>query len=266
MGKGKSDGWLRCLIASDLHGCYLDRKAYGVFLGVCKSFPWDRVYLNGDVCDFTQLSSHDKKVGKYQREFQDDFGLEEEIQFIKHEIFAPLRKAVGPKTKIIMRLGNHDSRYLSIAENNPSALAELLKTMKKHQSIHLEDILSLDKFKIELSYNAEDTLFNSFTLVHGVKTSKNVAKQNLASYGSGTSGHSHRMGCYTETQRGTVQGWWESGCLRTTKNIEYLPFGARVDWSQGFLELHIHPSGEFHCIPHFIINGKTVFHGQVIAA
>jgi hypothetical protein len=173
---------------------------------------------------------------------------------------------VGPKTKITMRLGNHDSRWLSIAENNPSALAELVKATKKHQSVHLEDVLSLDKFGIKLSYNAEDTLFESFTLVHGVKCSKNVAKQNLATYGSGTSGHSHRMGCYTEVQRGKVQGWWESGCLRTTKAIEYLPFGARVDWSQGFLELRIHPSGEFHVIPHFIINHRTWVNGQLFSA
>lgn len=261
---GKSD-WQRVLIASDLHGCYLDKQAYRVFLGVCKEFEWDHCYLNGDVCDFTQLSSHDKKVGKYQRDFQDDFSLDEELLFIKTDIFSPLRKALG-KAKITMRLGNHDTRYLSIAENNPSALGELLKTMRKNQSLYLEDVLALDKFKIQLSYNPEDTLFNSFTLVHGVKTSKNVARQNLMAYGCGTSGHSHRMGCYTENQRGRVAGWWESGCLRTTKNIEYLPFGARVDWSQGFLELHIHPSGEFHCLPHFIINGKTWVNGQLFSA
>lgn len=265
MATTKGSDWQHILIASDLHGCYLDRQSYSVFLGVCSSFAWDHCFLNGDVCDFTQLSSHDKKVGKYQRSFQDDFTLDEELHFIRNDIFKPLRKALG-KTKITMRLGNHDSRYLSIAENNPSALAELLKTMRKHESIHLEDVLALDKFGIDLSYNAEDTLFDSFTLVHGVKTTKNVAKQNLATYGSGTSGHSHRMGCYTETQRGKVQGWWESGCLRTTKNIEYLPFGSRVDWSQGFLELHINRNGEFHCIPHFIINGRTWMNGQLFSA
>jgi len=54
--------------------------------------------------------------------------------------------------------------------------------------------------------------------------------------------------------------------LRSAKNIEYLPFGARADWSQGFLELHIHrQTGEFHCIPHFI-NGRALFNGEVFAA
>ena len=265
MARSKTDGFKRVLIASDLHGCYLDKKAYEVFLGVANSLEWDHCFLNGDVADFTQLSSHDKKVGAYQREFQEDISLDEELYFIRNDIFKPLRKALG-KAKITMRLGNHDSRYLSISENNPSALKELVKTMRSNKSLYLEDVLALDKFGIQLSYNPEDTLFGSFTLVHGVKTNKAVAKANLMTYGSGTSGHTHRLGCYTEVQRGTVQGWWESGCLRTTKNIEYLPFGSRVDWSSGFLELHINPNGEFHCLPHFIINNKTIVNGQLFSA
>ena len=124
-----------------------------------------------------------------------------------------------------MRLGNHETRYLRIAEANAQALVQLLKTMRKNRSLYLEDILSLDVFKIRLSYNPEDVLYDTFTIIHGVKTAKTAAKQNLFMYGSGTSGHTHRMNCHTEVMRGKIQGWWESGCLRTTKNIEYLPFG-----------------------------------------
>jgi predicted phosphodiesterase len=262
--KDSKAGWKRVLIASDLHGCYLDKRAYSVFLQVAASFEWDLCILNGDVLDFSQLSSHDKKIGGFQREFADEFTLEEEIAFTKEEIFKPLRKALD-KSKILMRLGNHETRYLSIAESNSQALVNLLKTMKKNKSLYLEDVLSLDKFGIDLSYNGEDT-FGSFTVIHGVKTSKGAAKANLMTYGSGTSGHTHRMNAYTENMRGKISGWWESGCLRKVKNVEYLPLGARPDWSQGYLELHLAPDGRFWCQPHFIVEYETIHDGQRFSA
>jgi hypothetical protein len=56
-------------------------------------------------------------------------------------------------------------------------------------------------------------------------------------------------------------------CCWREKNVEYPPFGALPDWASGFLELHIgRNAGEFHVIPHFIINGATVSNGQVISA
>lgn len=263
----KRGAYDRILIFSDVHGCYMDREAYRVLIGVAESAQWDRVIANGDIADFSQISSHVRKVGAYQREFLDDITLEQEIHCIRTEILAPLRKAVGKKTKILMRLGNHETRWLAVAENNPTALAELLKSMRRAKSLYLEDVLQLDKFGITLSYNSVDVLFGTFTVIHGVKTSQGVAKANLLRYGSGTSGHTHRMNSWTQVMHGHLQGWFESGCLRTVKNVEYLPMGDRPDWSQGFLTLTIHrETGEFFCKPHFIINGKTEFEGKIVAA
>src|SRR5439155_27389345 len=112
--------------------------------------------------------SNARKVGGFQREFADEISLAEEIHWIRTQILAPLRKAVGPKTPILMRLGNHETRFLSIAENNPTALAELLKTMRKLKSLYLEDVLELDKYGVRLSYNAIDVLYDTFTIIHGV--------------------------------------------------------------------------------------------------
>lgn len=257
--------WVDVLIGSDTHGHYLDLPSYRCFLGVASEFAWDRCILNGDVADFSQLSSHVRKVGAFQREFVDDVSLPEELHFIRSHILAPLRKALD-KTPIMMRLGNHDSRWLSIAENNPTALAELVKSMRKAKSLYLEDALDLDRYRIQLSYNAIDVLYGTFTVIHGVKCSPGVAKANLLRYGSGTSGHSHRMNCWTQVMHGKLQGWWESGCLRKTTNVEYLPMGDKPDWANGYLTLKINKeTGEFFCTPHFIINGKTEFNGQVIA-
>ncbi len=215
------------------------------------------------MADFTQLSSHDKKVGAYQREFVDDVSLDQEIFIIKHDILAPLRKALG-KTPILYQLGNHDVRWLTIAENNPGALVRKLKASHKAKSLYLEDVLDLDRYGVQLSYNAVDVLYGTFTLIHGVKTSAGVAKANLPRYGSGTSGHSHRMNCFTQVMQGRLQGWWESGCLRTTSNVEYLPMGDRPDWATGFLTLTINKNtGHFFCKPHFIIDRKCEFNGVI---
>ena len=43
--------------------------------------------------------------------------------------------------------------------------------------------------------------------------------------------------------------------------------GRGLDWANAFLTLRIHrETGDFFCKPHFIINGRTEFNGQIIAA
>src|SRR5205823_1870151 len=152
---------------------------------------------------------------------------------IQADILRPLRKAVGKSTKIVYRLGNHDRRMMSMAENNPTALAEMLKTILRHRSPYLEDLLQLDRYGVRLSHKPVDTLYDRWNFVHGVKTTANAAKFNLQRYGNGTSGHSHRMSTFTQQMQGRLGGWWESGCLRTIDSVEYLPFGDRPDWAQG---------------------------------
>lgn len=262
--KSRQQKWQKILIASDLHGCYLDQKAWQVFLAVATEYEWDCVVLNGDIADFSQISQHESKIRANGHEFFDVPSLDEELFFIKAHIFKPLRKAVG-KTRILMRKGNHEDRWDNISSSNASALSELMKTQRRNRSLYLADILALDLFKIELSERGEDVFGGCFTFIHGDALSRNAGKTNLMRYGSGTSGHTHRLSVYTDVVYGKRHGWFESGCLRTTKNVEYLPFGKRTDWSQGFLELNIR-EGEFHCQPHFIINNATVFHGQEFSA
>lgn len=225
------------------------------------------MWLNGDVFDFAQISTHPNRLDLLGPNYDPEIGLEEEIFIVQSEIFHPLRKAVGPNTRIVMRLGNHEARYFNAAEKNPGALEKMLKVMRKRNFVLLEDVAQFKKWGIELSKKPVDIIADSFTLIHGVKSSKGVAKQNLMRYGSGTSGHSHRMGSYTEVMHGKVQGWWESGCMRTIDHIEYLPFGDKPDWSNGYLELTINNrTGKFFCIPHFVVKGETCFHGQIFTA
>jgi hypothetical protein len=56
---------------------------------------------------------------------------------------------------------------------------------------------------------------------------------------------------------GTLNGWWESACLRTSDKVQYLLRGDKPDWAKGLLSLTINrANGHFFAKAHFIIDGK----------
>jgi hypothetical protein len=265
----KQSEWERLLIFSDAHSVFLDRKAWSVFLQACEIFRPDRVISNGDILDCVGISDHASKIALFQPEFINDYPFEYELDFTIEEILKPLRKAIGQDAKILLRLGNHEQRFMRPSRMNAKAMADILETITKRGCHKLEDLLKLSSPSINatLSYNGVDVLYKTFTLVHGVKTGQGAAKANLLRYGSGTSGHSHRVNSYTQVMQGTLQGWWESACMRTTSKIEYLPHGDSPDWANGFLSLVINKNtGKFFCTPHLIIKGQCDFMGQILTA
>jgi hypothetical protein len=260
----KTDQWERILIASDLHANFLCKKTWKTFLGVCTENPFDRVILNGDTLDCTSISTHASKIDLLNPDVLKDYSFDCELELTIQEILKPLRKAIG-KAKIDLRLGNHEMRFMQPQRLNAGALGEIIETCNKRRATRLEDLLQLDKFGARLSYNAVDVLYGTYTLIHGVKTAANAAKANLSKYGSGSSGHSHRFNSHRQLMHGTVQGWQESGCMRTfKKGVEYLPHGDIPDWANGFLSLTINKNtGKFFCTPHDIISGETEFNGTI---
>lgn len=263
----KTDQWERILIFSDTHSVFLDRKAWKVFLQVCEAYQPDRVIGNGDTIDCVGISEHASKLALHSPETLDDFPFDYELDFTFNEILRPLRKAVGRSCKIDLRLGNHEWRFIRPNRANAKALAEILDVCAKRGATKLEDLLKLDKIDATLSYNGVDVLYDSFVLVHGKSTSPTAAKFNLDKYGCGTSGHSHRANSFTKYARGNLQGWWESGTLRTTKNVEYLVHGDQPDWVNAFLSLTINRNtGRFFCHTHYIIGGQCEFNGQLFSA
>jgi len=166
----------------------------------------------------------------------------------------------------LIRLGNHEWRFIRPNLANAAALSDILDTCIRRKATTLEDLLRLSSPKInaKLSYRALDTLYGTFNIIHGVKTNAGDAKANLLRYGSGTSGHSHRGNSFVQKMRGHLAGWWESSCLRTIENVEYLPHGDSPDWCNGFLSLTINRrTGTFFCKSHFIIGGQCEFNGKL---
>lgn len=252
----------RWAILSDLHSIFLDEKAFGIFLKIYKDNDFDHLCVNGDLCDFPTLSEHKQRIGQFHPELLDTYSLDGEIEYVHEEILAPLNRA-KPTVKIMMRLGNHEMRFVNPTKENARALSDILTVSRWTKNTQLEDILDLKKFNATLSYNGVDRIHGTFTLVHGVQTSEGASKANLKKYGCGTSGHSHRANSYLESHIDGVRGWWESGCLRKVRDIEYLPHGEIPNWQQAFLTLSTRPSGWFSCQTHLIVKGKCLFNGTL---
>lgn len=268
----RSSDWRRILICSDLHSVFLDRKCWTIFLQVCEAYQPDQVVINGDLLDCVGISEHAKKLALNSPEVIDDFPFDYELEFTKQEILQPLRKALGKKPRILIRLGNHEMRFIRPNRANAEALGDILDTCAKRGETTLEGLLRLDSPKIdaEMSHRGIDVLFGTFTLIHGVRLSPTVSKQNLQRYGSGSSGHSHRMTFWPDIIRGEEAGWYESGCLRTTRNVEYLPHGDMPNWMNGFVDLVINRNtGKFFCHQHPIVGANTKqcwFNGELFSA
>lgn len=265
----KTSDWERLLIFSDTHSVFLDRRAWKVFLHACELYKPDRVIGNGDILDCVGISEHAHKINVMSPGTIEEYPFEYELDFTIEEILKPLRKAIGKETKMMLRLGNHEMRFMRPNRANAKALGDILDTCVKRKETTLEGLLRLSSPSINatLSYNGVDVLYNSFTLIHGVKTSPTAAKQNLMRYGSGTSGHTHRANGWVQVMNGELAGWEESGCMRTTKNIEYLPHGDAPDWCNAFQSLRINrKTGKFFHQTHKIIGGECEFMGTLLTA
>lgn len=248
---------------------FLDRRAWKIFLQACELYKPDRVIGNGDIIDCVGISEHAHKLNHLSPGTIEEYPFEYELDFTVEEILKPLRKAVGRNSKILLRLGNHEMRFLRPNRANAKAVSDILDTMVKRGQTTLEGLLKLSSPNINatLSYNGVDTLYGTFNIIHGVKTSPTAAKQNLQRYGSGTSGHSHRANGWVQILNGELAGWQESGCLRTTKNIEYLTHGEQPDWCNAFQSLRINKkTGKFFLQTHKIIGGECDFNGVLLSA
>lgn len=270
MSQPQSSEWANYIIASDFHSQFVDEQAFRILLNVLSDDPPDCLIINGDLLDFTSISDHAKKIQVLQPTILAGYRFEDEIEFTRKKILMPLREAMGSKPKMAIRLGNHDLRALRPSKSNSDAMAEIMATCARRNVAFgvdmLDKLLELKNSKIDatLSKNGKDILFKTFTVVHGANTSKAAPKRNLEVYGSGTSGHTHRVNCHTQLLHGKIQGWWESGCMRRMKDVEYVEHGVDVDWCHAFLRLRINKNtGLFFCTPHIILDGKCDYNGRL---
>jgi hypothetical protein len=251
------------IFASDFHGLLVDHKALSCLISVLKNNKIDELVLNGDVLDLPYLSRHDKRL--YERGLFKGYSEIKEIEFVKESILKPLRKAT--KADIIYRLGNHDERITNPLRLTKEQLERLAIVHDEYGTTKLDKMLDLKSIGIEYDPKEVRNYYRIFDCVHGLSLSKNAPLKNIYEYmGSGTSGHSHRLNSNYINNKHNAYCWLESGCFRTTENVEYLPTGKIADWVNGFVGVTFDLSGRsplFFAKTHSIIEGTVEFNGKI---
>lgn len=252
----------RLLVMSDLHGPLLDPEAFSCVLRYIAAQPPDEIVLNGDILDFPYISTHRKRLDE-NHPLLSNYSEIQEIKDATEQIFKPLRQA-APEAKIVYRLGNHEERF--IKPNMGGDIAERILSCQMHfQTTKLEEMLGLPALAIEYDPTPSREYYGIFHIVHGLSLAKNAPEKNINEYfGSGTTGHTHRLGSqYRHTKRGSVC-WVESGCLCRLK-ASYIPTGKITNWAQGFVTVsfHLEEKPWFSAKTHGIINGRCEVGGII---
>lgn len=227
-------------IISDLHGQFLDKRAFDLFLQIYRESDYQSLIVNGDLCDFTTISSHAKKIERYDSKHLTEWKLDAELDFVEKEILEPLHKA-HPKVKIVFRLGNHSQRFCSPDEKLAPAVAEILRASRRQNRTELGSLLHLCRYNTRISENAVDVLREKVAITHGHLSNayrgwRYLGKDFLGARAVITS-HTHRDGFLSHESFFGEFLWMESLCLRTTKDVEYFPKGFNTGWSNGFVDI-----------------------------
>lgn len=224
---------------SDIHFPYQDAAAVASSLSLIRSVRPDRVVLNGDICDFFQLSRFNKALERLDS-LQDEIDMG--VRFRRD-----VRNA-APDSWIDETEGNHDNRVTSYVKQNARALASL-------RALEPANLFGYQELGIHWHSGAGFRLRPDFLVKHGTIVRGEggaAAKAELLAAGiSGVSGHTHRLATYRRAGYAQRQ-WTEQGCLCRT-DPDYVV--GKPNWQQGiavgeFTRDHFH----IHEVP--FVGGK----------
>jgi hypothetical protein len=219
-----------------------------------KDIRLDSVVDLGDFNDFYTVSKYDKNPLR-RNQLQDEL-----IEGAR--VRAKISEAANGVKRFFIP-GNHEGRLQKYISNRAPALAAL-------PQLSLENILGLKSSGWEL-VDSYLLLNDDFVVKHGDVVSSQsgmtARKEMDASWTSGASGHTHRLGVHYRTPLfSAVKGlppkvWIETGCL-CLPDQEYMS-GKHGDWQQGFVVVRFGPDGNVFPELVSIYNGRTVFRGKV---
>lgn len=238
----------KVLFISDVHAPFDDMKAVNAMCSFSKWWKPDILIFIGDVVDFYDISHFIKNP---ERRFK----LQAEINSAKSVIKEIC--ATAPKSKRYFIRGNHEARLEKYLWTQAPELSGL-------DSLHLEKLLGFDDLGIEYVRTGR-MKFHGMMIKHGDLVRKFAVYTAKAEYEntkmSGVSGHTHRIGTYSETNESGEYCWLEIGCL-CKLDQEYME-GKMPNWQQGFgIGYYKENSNRFNIDVIRIINGKAMFGGM----
>lgn len=212
---------LKSLIAfGDTHFPHEDEVLIDKIHGLTKKQKFDYIIHVGDVFDF-------QKLGRFRFDPQNTDHLMIEINRGR-QFFQTLRKN-NPKSRIVIKCGNHDIRLINHIMEKAPYLLEL-------DILSLESVLGLDALKVEF-YNEEDPLVleGDLQITHGWYArakSGNTGHGHLEAspHRYGICGHTHKAAYISRFGR----VWVETGMLGDVQKTHHYLKDKPADAAQAF--------------------------------
>ena len=231
------------LFLTDIHLPYHDIDALTLALDYGKEKKINTIWLNGDIMDCYQASTHEKNPKNRDMSY--------ELQVCRD--FLDLLKKQFPLAKIFFKCGNHELRW----ERFLRVKAPLLLDTEEFK---LEILLKLGERGITWIPNTQLVKAGRLNVIHGNEYKGgggiNVARTLWLRAGDNViAGDKHKTqsGLKTNVDKSVV-GTWSVGCL-CELNPEYLSFN---EWNLGFAHIELFKDGGFAVHNKSIINGKVL--------
>lgn len=238
------------LVLPDMHGKYLDARAFNSIMSFAKTREWDSVVQLGDLCDFDAVSHWNKgKLRKMQgKTVKAEYDLVNKIldQLHSHTYGAPLTVIQG----------NHDYWIEMYLDENPQ-LQGLLE---------MEECLRFDERGINFVKFWEAHKVHQIGhahFIHGTYITKYHARRHAEVYGTNIFyGHTHDIQSYSYERAGdnaTFVG--QSLGTLSQYTMEYTR-GKPNRWQQAFAIFYVMPDGYFWYNVVRIFDGGFVVEGK----
>lgn len=226
-------GERRVLVLSDIHIPFHDVNA------IEAAVDWARrergvtdVLINGDLCDFYQLSSFTRDPKERP--------IVEELTMAA-ELLGEVARAFKGAT-VHVKMGNHEQRFTRYVQTKAPDLSGL-------EALTLETVFAQYVPDVNLVEDWRVMKLGKLVVVHGHEAGRGSGGQHPAKWlhqrtqRSSLCGHFHRTDEWTTKDAlGKVRTSWAVGCLCNLEP-DYLP---RNQWNHGAALVDVDGAGEFH--------------------
>jgi len=239
------DGPLKCLILSDVHIPFHDKKAVQLALKYGQNRRANFVLLNGDILDFFSISRWEKDPR--QRNFP------KEVDMGKR--FLQIVRGCFPNADIVFKEGNHEERWEACLRTR---CADFLGIPE----FDWDEVYKLSELDIQRVGDKRPVRLGKLNVIHGHEY--NFAISNPVNPARGfflrcknhvIGGHFHHTSEHSEkTLEQKVLSAWSTGCL-CSPHPDYKPLN---NWNHGFAFVTIDKQGMFR------VENKKIIQGRVL--
>jgi predicted phosphodiesterase len=220
-------------ILSDAHIPYHVPLALESAVAYLKKQKPDVILINGDWCDFYQVSrwQRDPSMRRFSEELK---SIKESFEWIRSEF---------PKVRIVFKAGNHEERWDHFIWNRAPEIYDIA-------NVQLPQLVGLDKFGIEFVADQRIIMAGKLPVLHGHELGSSIFSPVnpargafLRTHHTVLVGHSHQTSGHSDTDMFHQETFiWSTGCL-----CGLSPGYRRVNrWNHGFAFVEVAKDSTFN--------------------